>query len=167
MGCVEECIFIIENYRRCLRRFVDTFVKKKIGSSSEVTAPKRCRPATSAKISCDATSSTSKLISTKPRKKGIGPTLPSGNCSPTQRIQLRCGPEGFGIRCIGGQRTTFLAHLRQQGDGVLAFADDSDQLLCSVTDVVVVGSRLLQKHNKKLFDMCNLGEEFHLGAKRN
>lgn len=28
-------------------------------------------------------------------------------------------------------------------------------------------SRLLQKHNKKLFDMCNLGEEFHLGAKRN
>ena len=26
---------------------------------------------------------------------------------------------------------------------------------------------LLQKHNKKFFDMCNLGEEFHLGAKRN
>lgn len=23
------------------------------------------------------------------------------------------------------------------------------------------------KHNKKLFDMCNLGEEFYLGAERN
>jgi len=27
--------------------------------------------------------------------------------------------------------------------------------------------RLLQKHNKKLFDMCNVGEEYHLGLKRN
>jgi len=26
---------------------------------------------------------------------------------------------------------------------------------------------LLQKHNKKLFDMCNLGDDFHLGTKRN
>lgn len=26
---------------------------------------------------------------------------------------------------------------------------------------------LLQKHNKKLFDMCNVGEDFHLGVKRN
>jgi len=26
---------------------------------------------------------------------------------------------------------------------------------------------LLQKHSKKLFDMCNVGEEFYLGRKRN
>lgn len=26
---------------------------------------------------------------------------------------------------------------------------------------------LLQKHNKKIFDMCNIGEDYHLGAKRN
>mmetsp|Transcript_13517 Transcript_13517/g.15479 ORF Transcript_13517/g.15479 Transcript_13517/m.15479 type:complete len:155 (+) Transcript_13517:30-494(+) len=26
---------------------------------------------------------------------------------------------------------------------------------------------LLQKHNKKLFDMCNVGEQYHLGKKRN
>ena len=26
---------------------------------------------------------------------------------------------------------------------------------------------LLQKHSKKLFDMCNLGEEYYLGQKRN
>jgi hypothetical protein len=25
----------------------------------------------------------------------------------------------------------------------------------------------LQKHNKKLFDMCNLGDEFYLGQERN
>ena len=25
---------------------------------------------------------------------------------------------------------------------------------------------LLQKHNKKLFDMCNLGPDYHLGVKR-
>ena len=25
---------------------------------------------------------------------------------------------------------------------------------------------LLQKHNKKLFDMCNVGPDFHLGVKR-
>jgi hypothetical protein len=25
----------------------------------------------------------------------------------------------------------------------------------------------LQKHNKKLFDMCNIGEEFYLGNERN
>jgi hypothetical protein len=25
---------------------------------------------------------------------------------------------------------------------------------------------LLQKHSKKLFDMCNLGDEFYLGQKR-
>ena len=27
--------------------------------------------------------------------------------------------------------------------------------------------RLLQKHTKKLFDMCNLGDDFYLGQKRN
>ena len=27
--------------------------------------------------------------------------------------------------------------------------------------------RLLQKHNKKIFDMCNVGEDYHLGLKRN
>lgn len=30
-----------------------------------------------------------------------------------------------------------------------------------------LNSSLLQKHSKKLFDMCNLGEEFYLGQKRN
>jgi hypothetical protein len=27
--------------------------------------------------------------------------------------------------------------------------------------------RLLKKHSKKLFDMCNIGEEYYLGRKRN
>ena len=30
-----------------------------------------------------------------------------------------------------------------------------------------VSPLLLQKHSKKLFDMCNVGEEFYLGRKRN
>jgi hypothetical protein len=33
--------------------------------------------------------------------------------------------------------------------------------------VVKLLLRLLQKHNKKIFDMCNVGEEFHFGNKRN
>lgn len=27
--------------------------------------------------------------------------------------------------------------------------------------------RFFTRHNKKLFDMCNVGEEYYLGAKRN
>ena len=30
-----------------------------------------------------------------------------------------------------------------------------------------VQPRLLQKHSKKLFDMCNVGEQYYLGKKRN
>lgn len=28
-------------------------------------------------------------------------------------------------------------------------------------------NRFFTRHNKKLFDMCNVGEEFYLGAQRN
>lgn len=136
-GCVETCIFIIENHRRCLHRFVDTFVKRKTGSSSEATVPRRCRPATFAKISFAATSSTSKLIFTKLRKKGIGPISQGGNSPLTQRIQLRCGPEGIRLRCVGGKRFALLAHLRQQSHGILASINYPYQLFDSFSYVVV------------------------------
>lgn len=48
----------------------------------------------------------------------------------------------------------------------MAFCNHSPDLLIRESDVPCMRRSLLQKHNKKLFDMCNLGEDFHLGAKR-
>ncbi len=40
-------------------------------------------------------------------------------------------------------------------------------LLAAPAVYLYVSPLLLQKHSKKLFDMCNVGEEFYLGRKRN
>ena len=50
---------------------------------------------------------------------------------------------------------------------MVAFRHNASYLPNRLTHVTPGLYSLLQKHNKKLFDMCNLGEEFHLGAKRN
>ena len=41
--------------------------------------------------------------------------------------------------------------------------------LLVITPIVALYAQgeLLQKHNKKLFDMCNVGEQYFLGRKRN
>ena len=59
-----------------------------------------------------------------------------------------------------------MENLRKQSHGLVAFSHCSLNLFLRESDVHLIWRSLLQKHNKKLFDMCNLGEEFHLGAKR-
>lgn len=50
---------------------------------------------------------------------------------------------------------------------MVAAADLARALPLDQSGVTLASPSLLQKHNKKLFDMCNVGEEFHLGVKRN
>lgn len=60
-----------------------------------------------------------------------------------------------------------MENLCEQGNGLVAFPHHARFLPSALTYVTPDSYSLLQKHNKKLFDMCNLGEEFHLGGKRN
>ena len=50
--------------------------------------------------------------------------------------------------------------LCEQSYGMVAFRNNASYLPNRLTHVTPGLYSLLQKHNKKLFDMCNLGEEF-------
>ena len=50
-----------------------------------------------------------------------------------------------------------MENLRQQGDGMVAIDYCSSSLFMDWSNVVLAYLSLLQKHNKKIFDMCNIG----------
>jgi|JI9StandDraft_1071089.scaffolds.fasta_scaffold33450_4 hypothetical protein len=84
-----------------------------------------------------------------------------------KRVQLRCHPQGSRLLILPGQRSPLMAYLRQQGNGLLASSHYPSQLHLHQPNVPSTQFSLLQKHNKKIFDMCNIGEDYHLGCKRN
>lgn len=67
-----DIIFVEEE--RCLLKLDDISGRRKIGSSKEDIVQKKCRPANSEKIFSKDTSLTLTPISTKLKKKEIGPT---------------------------------------------------------------------------------------------
>lgn len=161
------CDIIFVEERRCLLKFDDTSAKRKTGSSNEDTLPRRWQPVNCERISCIDTSLTSTPISTKPRKKEIGATWQRGRQFTIKRVQLRRHPQGSRLLILPGQRPALMAYLRQQGNGLLASSHYPSQLHLPCPDVPPTQFSLLQKHNKKIFDMCNIGEDYHLGTKRN
>lgn len=151
----------------CQHRSGDTSARRKTSSSSAATLLKSSKPALSANASSSNTWSTSIPTSTRRRRNATGPTSPSGMGVTTQRVQLRRGPEESRLCLHDRQRPHHLAHLCQQGHGLVASRYIPPPLHLDQPHVIPFSPSLLQKHNKKLFDMCNLGEEFHFGSKRN
>ena len=123
--------------------------------------------ANSGRISSPNTSSISIPIYTRHKRKEIGPTLPKGSYILIQVVQLRRRPQGTRIRLPRSQCLNIMENLCQQKHGLVASPHCPPHLHCGSPFVTILLSRLLQKHHKKLFDMCNLGEEYHLGNKRN
>lgn len=85
-----------------------------------------------------------------------------------QIIQLWCSINWCRLCYNGCMCSNKLEDICKQEDGLLACCPHSSSLYGLFTSVhLLLFSRLLQKHSKKLFDMCNLGEEYYLGQKRN
>ena len=164
-GSVDNYIFeiviylLIEiDFTPCLLKSEDTSERRKTSSLKEDTLPKNFRSANSENNSCKDTSLISTLISTELNNNETGLTSPKGTHSHTQRIQLRRHFERCRLRILHRECRDVLENLRQQGHGMVASFHCPPHLSTSLTNVTPPRFSLLQKHNKKLFDMCNLGE---------
>ena len=154
-------------FRECQLWSGGTSVRKRTSSLSEVTLLRSWKPANSAKHFYINTWSTSTLSSTRLNRSVIGPILPRGIEYAKKRVQLRRSLKGIRLCLLDRKHPHLMENLCQQGNGMVAVDYCSSSLSMDWSDVVLAYLSLLQKHNKKIFDMCNIGEEFHLGLKRN
>lgn len=146
----------------CQQLSDDIFKKSKTSNSLVDGKDLNSKPVYWDKPSSKSSLSISIPISTKPNKKGTGPTLPKGT------VYNKSREYNYDVVLKGAGYSALVANVLLSWrifvtKGMVWWP----LLVAAPATYFYITPLLLQKHSKKLFDMCNVGEEFYLGRKRN